>query len=333
MIPGRYDTKSIYRGINNASLAIQELRRIHQNVRRIRRRVSLRLKYDTGTNIMDRDWDYLLILDACRYDIFEKIVNIEGDLDHVISQGSHSEEFCTANFAGNEFYDTVYVTANGYGARIGKEDVFHDIIFTGDDINSYEKFDDIQPRLNALLPSTVYDAALDAYETYPNKRIIVHFMQPHQPYLGSCATKLRERLANDGVMVKLTDIEQFSEYKNSDEKVARTLAQAAEQGYITEPEFRGVYVENLRIVLKHVNNLVRKMDGKTVVTSDHGNLLGKEGIFGHPRNRFDEELRKVPWLTINSEDRPNITEEPPTMTTDIEEDTVDRQLRMLGYKE
>jgi len=29
------------------------------------------------------------------------------------------------------------------------------------------------------------DAAIEAYEQFPNKRLIIHFMQPHGPFIGS----------------------------------------------------------------------------------------------------------------------------------------------------
>jgi hypothetical protein len=47
---------------------------------------------------MEQDWDVLIILDACRYDIFSETVDIDGELTAINSRGSHSEEFCTAHF-------------------------------------------------------------------------------------------------------------------------------------------------------------------------------------------------------------------------------------------
>lgn len=294
------------------------------------RRAYLRTRYGSGVDVMERDWDHLLILDACRYDVSEDVVDLDGDLGHVVSRGSHSEEFCNANFAGRTFYDTVYVTANGHGARIGNG-VFHDMVFTGNDPSEYERFDAIHPELNSLLPSTVHAAASEARIEYPDKRIIVHFVQPHQPYLGDRAKELRVRLEEEGVRVKTENPDGF---RNGDgETMVTTLAQAAENGYITEEEFREVYIENPRTVLEYVSDLITEWDGKKVITADHGNLLGKDGIFGHPRGRYDVELRNVPWMVIESGRRPTITEDRPTESTAIDDRKLERQLELLGYKD
>ena len=63
--------------------------------------------------IMNEEWDYLIILDACRYDYFEKYNNIlKGDLKKKISAASCTYEWLEKNFVGKKFPDTVYVTAN-----------------------------------------------------------------------------------------------------------------------------------------------------------------------------------------------------------------------------
>lgn len=78
-------------------------------VKRLFYKVLMRNK---GVQIMQEDWDNLVILDACRYDMFEKLNNIEGKLEHRVSRGSSTTEFMLRNFQGNAFKDTVYVTAN-----------------------------------------------------------------------------------------------------------------------------------------------------------------------------------------------------------------------------
>jgi len=42
---------------------------------------------------MQRDWDNLIILDACRYDYFKEYNEISGDLEPVVSKASHSLQF------------------------------------------------------------------------------------------------------------------------------------------------------------------------------------------------------------------------------------------------
>ena len=45
-----------------------------------------------GVKVVNEDWDYLIVLDAARYDIFKKINWIKGNLEYKISLGSCTRE-------------------------------------------------------------------------------------------------------------------------------------------------------------------------------------------------------------------------------------------------
>jgi len=284
-----------------------------------------------AVDVMEQDWDVLVILDACRYDIFAETVNIDGELTSINSRGSHSEEFCTAHFANRKHHDTVYVTANGYGARIGSES-FHDLIFTDED-DSVSDVDVKHSTITGLAPSTVVDAAVNANNKYPNKRMIVHFMQPHMPYLGSKADELRRRVEDEGLVVRSRDPEKIEKYDTDEINVVSGLDGAFREGYITESELRQIYTENLEIVLEHVKELLEEVTGKVVITSDHGEHLGEDGLAGHFKYKYTEELRIVPWLVVDNGPRPEITEEEPVTSATVSEDAVEKRLKNLGYKE
>ena len=53
-----------------------------------------------GINIFHEDWDNLIILDACRYDYFKQLNDMDGELEYRISRGSQSREFMRGNFQG-----------------------------------------------------------------------------------------------------------------------------------------------------------------------------------------------------------------------------------------
>jgi hypothetical protein len=53
-----------------------------------------------GINVLEEDWDNLVILDACRYDLFKQVNDISGDLQKRQSQASMTAEFLNRNFAG-----------------------------------------------------------------------------------------------------------------------------------------------------------------------------------------------------------------------------------------
>lgn len=51
---------------------------------------------------------------------------------------------------------------------------------------------------------------------------------------------------------------------------------------LTEIEWKEAYKKNLVSVLKEVQRLVDDLEGKIIVTSDHGEALGEDGIYLHP---------------------------------------------------
>lgn len=323
MLPQRYSTDSLLNALRNPIELYKEVGRIWDQVR-------FEATHEDPIDVMAQDWDYLLLLDACRYDVFEEVNWIEGELDPVISAGSHSEEFCEVNFAGKTFYDTVCVTANAFGARIG-DGVFHDLIYTGEEID--DDFVGWHAFSERMEPGTVYEATLDAIERYPNKRIIAHFMQPHTPYFGDIADKIRERVADDGLIVRSRQPDKVEQYSLDDDNVVVSLKEAAERGYVSHEEIREVYVENLRLVLEYVESLVSKLDGKIVISSDHGEYLGENGKLGHPKYSYGEAVRKVPWLVIDSASRPEITDAKSVQQSEVAAEDIEEHLKDLGYRD
>jgi hypothetical protein len=82
-----------------------------------------------------------------------------------------------------------------------------------------------------------------------------------------------------------------------------------------------------------------ELGGKTVVTSDHGNLLGERTSpipvrdWGHPLSLYAEELVSVPWVTFeNGERRQVIAESHKSNKKGTTDKTVEERLRQLGYK-
>ena len=50
-----------------------------------------------GTRVLGEDWDNLILLDGCRYDLFKEVNTIEGELTKVKSNASSSDEFFEKN--------------------------------------------------------------------------------------------------------------------------------------------------------------------------------------------------------------------------------------------
>lgn len=275
------------------------------------------VRFGEGTDVMSQDWDTLIILDACRFDDFEQYNHIPGDLDYVISQGVDSPEFIQRNFLDKQFPDTVYVTANPHVHLIG-DDVFHNII--SDPISNWNH------ELNCVEPSDVATAAIHAHERYPNKRIIVHFMQPHDPPLGETGMELRSKYKISGP-------------QSTDNRIMQLVAEEV----ISEQKARKAYRETLSIVLNEVDDMLSSIDGKVVVTSDHGEMFGKDPypllgkLYEHYRNPRTVELCRVPWLIVDScSERRDIisgsTESEAESASVTKDSRVVEQLESLGYK-
>jgi glucan phosphoethanolaminetransferase (alkaline phosphatase superfamily) len=73
-----------------------------------------------------------------------------------------------------------------------------------------------------------------------------------------------------------------------------------EQKEISREKILEGYKSNLARVMEFVDMLGEELNGKTIVTADHGELLGENDLYGHPGHSNLEILRKVPWHEISS---------------------------------
>jgi len=278
-----------------------------------------------GCEIMDEDWDNLLIIDACRYDMFEQQNTISGRLESRVSQGSTTFEYFEANFLDTEYHETVYVTANpvphsDYLCSVDLNDVFYDVIDVWDGAWDGE--------LNTVPPEHLAGHLFEAASAYPNKRIIGHFVQPHHPFLGEKGSEIDEK--------GMTPRDNLPNKSDASEK---QVWEKLEDGTLSRDLVWEAYRENLDIVLDPVERLCDELDGKTVVTSDHGNLVGEfawpfpKREYGHPPGVHTTKLVKVPWLVVESHERREIVSEKPTQSDPVSDETESlERLEGLGYR-
>lgn len=268
-----------------------------------------RLRHGKGTRVMDEDWDTLILLDACRYDMFSDRVTLDGRLESRISLGSTSEEFLQRNFADGEFHDTVYVNANAYLPKLGmdQDGTFHAVV---------DLLNDWDDELETAHPETVKEAALDANREFPDKRLIVHFMQPHIPFIGEFGRELQQSIDYWSVWKPLRSGETS----------------------ITHEEVWRAYNENLDVVVGFVEDILEEVDGKTVISADHGNLVGeRQGpvptprLYGHPWGVYTPELVRVPWFIADSDERRGIRPDPPVDSDERSDEIIQDRLKALGY--
>lgn len=334
MIPERYSLANLQKGLRNPSLLRAEFKRLSnsgrpKNINRILNRRLYQNEYRHQFDVMTADWDNLIILDGFRYDYFERYNDLEGDLTPIISQGSHSTEFQEKTFVGKQLHDTIYITSNPHSPRLIGSDIFYLME------SVYNEDTDSRPREH--YPDRVVEMALPLIEEYPNKRHIIHLMQPNVPFLGPTAESIRDRLfeEEDIVFVGMEPANLPKSYSPRD-KVGE-LKEACEKGYISEKELKESYQENVQIALDYTKQLLNELEGKTAITADHGDMLGEPlpplnfKHFSHKRELYVDELRKVPWLVIQSDERRDIHPDSPQEDRTVDEGIVKDRLEQLGY--
>jgi hypothetical protein len=258
-----------------------------------------------GTDIFEEDWDNLVLLDACRYDQYADLTPFDGTPGYRESRGSASRQFIYGNFLGKTLHDVVYISGNQWYLKLKDElgaeiHAFHDV--------DRDAWDGYVPS-----PQSVTSTARALNERYPNKRLIIHYMQPHTPYLGEHK-------------------ELFTYPRTQGLREALKVSEAGQE------ELLAAYRDNLRLVLEDVEKLVDELEGKTVISSDHGELLGDRlspvpvRWYGHPRRIYADALVKVPWHVVSDGPRKDVVAERPEQElTDVDTEQVEENLRNLGY--
>jgi hypothetical protein len=254
---------------------------------------------NSGSYILDQSWNSMIILDACRYDVFEKSIRestIQGSLSRWTSIATDTGEFLIRNFVGRNCYDVVYVSANPFADKIIKKSVYKLIPVWRTHWNEEE---------DTVLPESMYECTIKAAKEYPNKRIISHFIQPHYPYIGH----------------KKLNVSKFESAKPEEEQIkgggytdtsffttsAKLIYAKAMQDKYDHLE---AYTDNLQQALPYVERLVNLLPGRTVITADHGEAFGEKisrfvpiKVYGHMPGMRIRALTEVPWFVIEPEQK------------------------------
>ncbi len=254
-----------------------------------------------GVYILDEHWDNLIILDALRYEMLLETNVLSGTMEHRISRGSCTNEFLNENFKGKKCGDVVYITANPLvDYHVGN--CFHKIV-------SVWKYD-WDEKYDTVLPETMVKYSLKAIQEYPDKRFIIHFVQPHYPFLGENA---RKEIGDHAGM------EMARQEALGDDHARRkheTVWDLFRKHKIDKVKLWNAYRENLELTLPHVKDLLEELPGTTVVSTDHANLFGERipplftKEYGHPSGIYVKNLVKIPWLVIEGDSRKTVTSKP-----------------------
>jgi len=254
--------------------------------------------------------------------MFRQQSNIGGELTNRTSKGSNTPEFLKSNFEERDLSDTVYVTANPQ-INVHLTGEFFEVI------NVWEDYWDEEQ--NTVLPDVMANETIKAYESYPNKRLIAHFIQPHYPFIGEIGQD--ELTPHSGMEISKKMAAGKEAVRNQ-----QSIWEQLYEGTVQVDKVWDAYKENLDIVLPHVERLVDTFDEYTVVTSDHGNALGERTwpiptkIYGHPLGIRMPELTNVPWLVTNKDVRKEVVAGESSQAVTDNQNEVIQRLEDLGYK-
>lgn len=283
-------------------------------------------RYPIGTNVFEKDWDVLLILDTCRVDALKEVES-EYDFIHDIgtltSVGSCSPEWIACTF-DEKYSDTLantgYVSANAYAQKVLQEREFPEegrgiswtnwSTVTDDELLFLDQpwqYAPDPPHGN-LRPEHITDRAIANYREYDPERMVVHYSQPHPPYIANADHEGRE-----GLYPYEGNPREYLKDGGDFEKVWKE------------------YIDNLRLVLEEVAVILDSIDAETVaISADHGEAFGEWGIYWHLAGVPHPKLKRVPWVTTTASDTGEY--EPTLEPGDELSKTVEQHLRDLGYK-
>lgn len=257
--------------------------------------------FEQGINIYEKEWDLLLILDACRVDAMEEVADEYSFLDTpgtMRSAASTSIEWMEKTFTDeyrDEIENTIYVTANQHSSSVSERPFLE-----FENVYDYGWDDEI----GGIPADIVTDVSIKAGREYCGEydRMIVHYMQPHFPSIPKPIGH-GNKFDNvwKGLMIDRRD----------------------------EDEIWSSYIANLRYVLDHVEMLLENIDAKKVaISADHGNGKGEWGVYDHPVGVPISTVKMVPWYTTSASDGKSRSVKTKNAGT---ETTPQERLESLGY--
>lgn len=189
-----------------------------------------------------------------------------------------------------------------------------------DGFDGREHFDEIidvwgeewDEDVGTVPPERVTDAAEKEINNNRFDRTIVHYVQPHWPFLGLDvpAPKKPDPKTRETLRFKLrTAIGPHIRYTLGPQRT-RSLGRLlglpplnymdSVLREVGAEKLREGYYNNLERVLPEVAKLTEELDGKIVITADHGEMLGENRYYGHSYVPDHPKVVNVPWLEIDA---------------------------------
>lgn len=328
------DREMLSKGLSNPTRAYRYLRsRYHPLYALDNLSLAVTSRYPVGTHVLDREWDLLIILDTCRVDAMKAVAPEYEFIDRVNriwSRGGSSPDWIAHTF-NSKYKDTLkktaYLTANPHAETVLDDQDYVPDKHTGAATRFYRygNWDQVDPtdlgrferiwkyEVNSQMealggyvpPRTISDRGIDVIRNHDFDRVILHYMQPHYPYISNALEENR-------------DLFEYEEGPINVKKYGRKKVYEA-------------YLDDLRYVLDNVELLLKNVDADRVVLSaDHGDAFGEYQMYGHDPGRIHPQVRYVPWVETSAKDQNTYT--PTTEPVEQASRSTEDQLEALGYK-
>lgn len=245
------------------------------------------------------EWDIVVILDACRYDILQEVT--DWPIERAVSPASCTPEWLQKVEEKGIFDDATIITANAQYEKVG---------FSGE-TESYWRTH-WNDSLSSVVPEDVLDRVTDLI-TSGEGPIVAHLQQPHWPYIAKIGDRWHLAYDNTGP------------WTDGDDNI-ESVQVAMERGLVDLQAARRAYRASVSSVWDTlVEYLERWLNNSqsVVVTADHGETFGRlreRGFYEHPCGCHTKPLISVPWISLK-----------PHLDQPITKDSVDARLKALGY--
>lgn len=218
--------------------------------------------------LLNGSWDSLVLLDACRYDVFREVNDIPGELKKVNSKAHSTVQWYKKYIYRKRNHDTVFISNQPWPWENGSFNIENFNFGSQHPLwkrDNWLDFESTVQKVNEILEN------ID-----PDKKALIHLLPPHVPYRSPRGKKfMKEEL---GI-----------EYKFQQE-IEKEIENYAElNGW---KKIKSVYREEVAYALEKIKSI-----DPDVISSDHGELIGEQERYGHVVRH--PKIRTVPWFEVS----------------------------------
>jgi hypothetical protein len=306
-----------------------------------------------GANVFERDWDVLVVLDACRVDSLREFTPTFPWLDSIgslRSVGSMSAEWMLKTFTEaylDEIARTALVSRNVWSQRVLVDRLHehdndpanrnYDMIRRGypnwspvaaDALEHYERVEPVANQDQRLhpesssIPQIVTDRAISVGRNVDFDRLVVWYRMPHLNFFADAV----DWSPDDSLDALMSGLEPTRSLRPEEKSAA-----PVKEGDVSRETMRELYLGNLHLVLSYVDILLENIEAEDVVISaDHGEGLG-ETVWKHPYACPFAPVKTVPWAKTTATDERTYTSQYDELEETPLPDERKEMLKNMGY--